>query len=263
MVQKNLFYLVSALGLIVLLTTPVLAHFGMIIPSGNIVTQKKKEVDLTLLFAHPFEGIGMDLVKPRSFSMLVDGKKTDLLPLLEETTAMNHQAWHMTLPIKRPGVYRFAMEPAPYWEEGEDIYIIHYTKTVISAYGGDNDWDAAMELPTEIIPLLRPFGNYAGNLFTGKVLLNGSPVPHSEIEVEFYNRDRQFDAPSEHHITQVIKADSEGVFSFTCPWKGWWGFSALNEADYRLKGPDDTNKSVELGAVLWIYLDSPMGGSSK
>ncbi len=39
--------------------------------------------------------------------------------------------------------------------------------------------------------------------------------------------------------------------------------SALNEADYQLKGPDGTAKNVELGAVLWLYLDSPMGGSSK
>jgi len=33
------------------------------------------------------------------------------------------------------------------------------------------------------------------------------------------------------------------------------GFSALNEADYTLKNPKGEAKAVELGAVLWIYMD--------
>ena len=97
--------------------------------------------------------------------------------------------------------------------------------------------------------------NYAGNSFTGQVLLKGQPVSGAEVEIEFYNQNNTLNPPSDYHITQVIKTDTNGVFSFTCPLAGWWGFAALNEADYQLKDPEGKDKNVELGAVLWIYLD--------
>ncbi len=242
-------------GLVAGTSVPAMAHFGMVIPSGNIVTQEKKSVDLTLSFSHPFEIIGMDLDKPAAFYVVRDGKKTDLLDTLQPATVMDHKAWQTTYRVKRPGVYQFVMEPRPYWEPAEDLSIIHYTKTIVAAYGADEGWDEPVGLPTEIVPLLRPFGNYAGNSFTGQVLMNGKPVPHAEVEVELYNRDHSLQAPSDYHVTQVIKADQNGIFTFTCPRAGWWGFAALNEADYTVPDPDGNAKPVELGAVLWIYLD--------
>jgi cobalt/nickel transport protein len=242
-------------GLLAGSSTLATAHFGMVIPSENIVSQQKKTVDLSLSFSHPFELIGMDLVKPKSFYVIADGKQTDLLDTLQEKPVMDHNGWQTTYTVKRPGVYQFAMEPQPYWEPAEDVSIIHYTKTVIAAFGDDEGWDKPAGLPTEIIPQLRPFGNYAGNSFSGKVLMNGQPVPYAEIEVELYNRDGKYTAPSDYHVTQVVKADASGIFSFTCPVAGWWGFAALNEADYTLKNPQGEEKGVELGAVLWIYLN--------
>jgi cobalt/nickel transport protein len=53
-------------------------------------------------------------------------------------------------------------------------------------------------------------------------------------------------------VTQVVLTDSEGNFSFAPPVPGWWGFAALNDADYKLKeGAED--KDVELGGILWLY----------
>ncbi|MCF6291644.1 MAG: DUF4198 domain-containing protein [Desulfobacterales bacterium] len=242
-------------GLLLAAANQALAHFGMVIPSRNIVTQAKKSVQLTLSFSHPFESIGMDLARPEKFYVLKDGKRTDLLGSLKETTVMDHRAWQTTFRVKRPGVYHFAMEPRPYWEPAEDLSIIHYTKTIVAAFGADEGWDRPMGLPTEIVPMLRPFGNYAGNSFTGKVLMGGRPVANAEVEVEFYNQDNSLAAPSDYHVTQVIKADGDGIFTFTCPRAGWWGFAALNQADYTLNNPKGEAKGVELGAVLWIYLD--------
>jgi cobalt/nickel transport protein len=238
------------------MTGEALAHFGMIIPSDNILEPKEKSVKLDLSFSHPFEIIGMDLVKPKAFFMVADDKKTDLLPALKETTVMNHASWTTEVPIKRPGVYTFVMEPTPYWEPAEDVSIIHYTKTLIAAFGDDQGWDEPVGIATEIVPLTRPFGNYAGNSFSGQVLLKGKPVPGAEVEVELYNKDKKFKAPSDYHVTQVVKADENGVFTFSCPQAGWWGFAALNEADYTIKDPEGNEKGVELGAVLWTYLDA-------
>ena len=43
------------------------AHFGMIIPSDSMVMQKdNRTVSLRMSFSHPFEGIGMEMVKPKT-----------------------------------------------------------------------------------------------------------------------------------------------------------------------------------------------------
>ncbi len=147
------------------------------------------------------------------------------------------------------------MEPKPYWEPSEEVFIIHYAKTVVAAFGSDEKWDEIVGLPTEIVPLMRPFGNYQGNTFIGQVLINGQPAPFAEVEVEFYNQGSTYTAPTPFHIMQVVKTDEKGVFSFTCPMAGWWGFAALITADYTLPGPSGEPKEVELGAVLWVYMD--------
>lgn len=232
------------------------AHFGMVIPDQPLITQKQKSSTISLSFSHPFESIGMDLDKPAQFTVTTNGKTTDLLPALQPSRTMGHGSWNLTYSFKRPGVYKFVMEPSPYWEPGEDLSIIHYTKTIVPAFGDDQGWDQPVGLPTEIVPLLRPFGNYVGNSFTGQVLVNGTPLAGAEVEVEYYNRDNVLKAPSDYHVTQVIKADPNGIFTFTCPLAGWWGFAALTEADYTLKSPKGEDKIVELGAVLWTFFDS-------
>ncbi len=236
-------------------TIDALAHFGMVIPSKNIVDPAQRTVGLTLAFSHPFEGIGMDLPKPNAFYMVHGDKKTDLLTNLQQTEVMGKMAWSTKIAIKRPAVYQFIMEPTPYWEPAEDLFIIHYTKTLIAAFGREEGWDEPVGLATEIVPLSRPFANYAGNTFTGQVLLNGKPVAFAEVEVEYYNQGKAGKAPSDYHITQVVKADDNGIFNFSCPEAGWWGFAALNEADYTLKTSAGEEKGVELGAVIWVYLD--------
>jgi len=242
-------------GLLLATAGHSLAHFGMVIPSANTATAERKSVGLTLSFSHPFESKGMNLARPDRFYIVKDGQTTDLLDTLTPTRVMEHEAWQTSYRFKRPGVYTFVMVPKPYWEPAEDLSIIHYTKTVVAVFGADEGWDKPLGLPTEIVSLLRPFGNYAGNTFTGQVLLRGKPVPGAEVEVEYYNRDGSLVAPGDYHVTQVVKADNDGIFSFTCPLAGWWGFAALNEADYTLKDPAGAEKPVELGGVLWVYFD--------
>jgi cobalt/nickel transport protein len=53
-------------------------------------------------------------------------------------------------------------------------------------------------------------------------------------------------------ITQTIKADGNGVFTYAAPVSGWWGFAALNPADFKLPHQGE-QKDVELGAVIWVY----------
>ena len=227
---------------------PSAAHFGMLIPSDSMVMpDENRTVHLKLSFSHPFEGAGMELAKPVVFDVVAHGEKQGLLDTLKETKVMGHNAWESLYQVKRPGVYMFYMEPEPYWEPAEDCYIVHYTKTVVTAFGDDEGWDEEIGLKTEIVPLSKPYGLYRGNVFQGIVKLDGKPVPFAEVEVEYYNADGKAKAPTDYMITQTIKADENGVFTYSTPRAGWWGFAALNTLEKKMNGKD-----VEIGAVIWV-----------
>jgi cobalt/nickel transport protein len=232
---------------------PASAHFGMVIPSDSMIMQgEETEIGLDLLFWHPFEDQGMDLAKPARFAVLANGTLQDLSGSLEPARRGDHRTWSARYAIKRPGVYMFFMEPQPYWEPSEDCYIVHFTKAVVTAFGDDGGWDREIGLRTEIVPLSKPFGLYAGNVFQGIVKVDGKPVPHAEVEIEHYNREGLYTAPTDYMVTQAVKADGNGVFTYGVPKPGWWGFSALNTADFKIRH-EGQEKDVEIGAVIWVY----------
>ena len=232
--------------------TPAAAHFGMIIPSDSMVmAEDKRNIQLQLSFSHPFESVGMELALPKTFVVIASGKRVDLRESLQTATVMDHRAWRADYKFTRPGVYVFYMEPEPYWEPAEDCFIVHHTKTVVTAFGDDEGWDRELGLKTEIVPLAKPFWLYAGNVFQGIVKMDGKPMPYATVEVEYYNRDRKVTAPTDYMVAQTIKADGNGVFTYAVPSEGWWGFAALNTADYELEH-NGKSKEVELGAVIWI-----------
>ena len=254
MKKGMLFTVLCILGLVA--AGPALAHFGMVIPSDQMVMQgEDTNVKVDLMFWHPFEGIGMELAKPAKFAVVANGKETDLLGDLKSTKTKGHQTWATSYRVTRPGVYMFYMVPRPYWEPGEDCYIVHYTKTVVTAFGDDEGWDKELGLKTEIVPLSKPYGLYAGNVFQGIVKVDGKPVPHAEVEVEYFNKDAKYTAPTDYMVAQTLKADQNGVFTYAAPKAGWWGFAALNTSDTKMKH-DGQEKDVEVGAVLWVeFLD--------
>ena len=77
-------------------------------------------------------------------------------------------------------------------------------------------------------------------------------MPFSEVEVEYYNESGSLKAPAPPYVTQVIKADAAGVFTYAMPKAGWWGFAALNTDTKKMKGPDGKEKDIEIGAVIWV-----------
>ena len=248
---------VAALVLVLGFSGSALAHFGMVIPSASTVEdQSGAAISLELSFSHPMEMVGMPLDKPKVFQVVADGQAQDLLGTLKATKIMDNNAWKADYAVKKPGVYQFVMEPQPYWEPAEDCFIIHYTKVYVAAFGEEEGWDEPVGLKTEIVPLTRPFGNYTGNVFQGQVLLQGKPVSNAEVEVEFYNKDNKYKAPNEYMVTQVVKADANGVFTCGIPFAGWWGFAALNTADEKMPH-EGKEKDVELGAVLWLEFVDP------
>ena len=157
---------------------PVGAHFGMLIPSKATVSQSDpKTLEVQISFSHPFEMNGMDMAKPKAFGVMAGSSKEDLLGTLKPIQVMGKAAWSAQYSIKKPGVYIFYVDPEPYWEPAEDTFIMHYTKVVVPAFGDEEGWDKEVGQKIEIVPLTRPFGLYAGNVFQGIVKVDGKPLP--------------------------------------------------------------------------------------
>ena len=246
-----------AFGLMCFATSSAFAHFGMVIPSqSNVMESTDANMTLSLKFWHPFENRGMNLEKPAAFQVYTNDQAENLLPALEQKQEQGMTTWQASYTVKRPGLYTFVMTPQPYFESAEDCFIVHITKAYVSAFGGDDNWDAPLGLKAEITPLANPNALYAGNLFQGRVLQNGKPVAGVAVEVEWYPGELlQGNAPSENMVTQTIKADDAGIFSFVAPREGWWGFAALLEDDQKIMF-EGVEKDVEIGAVSWIYFHS-------
>lgn len=252
--KKNIIHL--ALGSLAVSFWPLAAeaHFLELIPSTDIVgAGSARKVEMDLRFSHPMEnGPAMEMAKPDQYFVVHGGEKQDLLPTLRPQKVDGKSAYTSTYSITTPGDYVFAVAPAPYWEPAEQKMIIHYTKVVVNGFGDESGWDEPVHFPVEIDPLVRPYGTWTGNVFRGMVKHNGKPVPLAEVEVEYLNTDKKVDIPADPFITQVIKADLFGVFTYAMPKAGWWGFAALVEGDSLMENPEGKKVDVELGGLTWI-----------
>jgi len=254
-IKKGLF--VSCIAALSAFSGVASAHFQMIIPSDDMLKQgESRKLNLDVQFWHPFEGIGMSMASPVQFGVLANGKKLDLLGKLkarkyQDLNGDMFDGFKANYSFRKPGDHIFYVEPKPYWEPAEESFIIHYTKVIVNAFGMEQGWDEAVGFKTEIMPLTRPYGLYTNNIFQGVVMLNGKPAPFTEVEVEYYNTETKVQPEADPMITQVVKSDANGVFTYAMPKAGWWSFAALNEDDKTMTH-DGKEYPVEIGAVIWV-----------
>ena len=158
---------VAAAGLLMALafSVPAMAHFQTIYtPEAALV--KGGKIPLALVFTHPFEaGHTMDMGKPEQFFVICTRgenkpKKMDLLGTLKPITwtslTNSGAAWETTYSA-RGGDHIFCLIPEPYWEEGDGFYIKQNTKVIINVGGEPGAWMEPVGLPTEIVPLAKPY----------------------------------------------------------------------------------------------------------
>ncbi|WP_246657496.1 DUF4198 domain-containing protein [Cohaesibacter sp. CAU 1516] len=250
----------SLIAATMLLSSAAQAHFQLAYtPEVNL--EKAGNVPFKLIFWHPMEnGHAMDMGKPNAFFAVFKDKKIDLMDSLKPITFKGESneaaAFEGTLKAKRNGDYIVVVEPAPYYEGSEDIYIQQITKSYINKGGIPTNWNEPVGLKTEIVPLNKPTNILAGSTFTGRVLTNGKPVAGAEIEIEYLSAepDMETNAATEPKAggmpggAIVALSDDNGYFSFGIPKAGFWGFAALGS------GPDTEHEGKELSqdAVIWI-----------
>ncbi|MFM1920807.1 MAG: hypothetical protein RLZZ303_2441 [Candidatus Hydrogenedentota bacterium] len=255
------------------------AHFQMIHLPAGAFGEDVSEAPLTLLFAHPFSGGEvMDMGKgldgqphpPQAFGVMHRGEKVDLLEYLKPLdfgpSDAQRRGFRVPFKFRGMGDYVFYCDPGYYWEPGEDIFIRHYTKTIVNRIGQATDWKNPVGFPVEIMPLVKPYALWAGNVFRGRVvkLVDGKPMPLADtlVEVEYLNHEVGENAfangprvtpPNGAFETQQIRTDANGEFVYGLPFGGWWGFAALVDGDEKVPGPDGEEKEVELGGLLWVW----------
>lgn len=226
------------------------AHFQEMIPSTDIVPDEgDRTVHVSMVFTHPVEGgPTMDMGQPTAFGVMTNGRMVDLRSSLQQRSVNGKRAYEAAYTFKSPGDYVFYLQPAPYWDPAEKLYLIHYTKVVVD-FGAGDTWDQTVGAPMEIRPLTRPYGLWTGNLFRGVALKDGKPLPDARVEIEWVN-DSGLKMPSDPFTTQIVKTDQNGIFAYAIPRAGWWGFNAITQG--KTIGADGKAADAELGGTIWV-----------
>jgi len=248
------------------------AHF-IVMYTPQTALLRGEDLPFHLVFTHVFAGgptMGME--KPGRFyyvrkqGMGYGSEEVDLLEYLEpidwHTEDSTVQAWKANIPrsaVRSLGDYQFVLEPTPYLEESEGLYIQQFSKVMVNVGGVPGNWAETLGLPAEIEALNKPYANWTGAVFRGMVLSEGIPVPFTQVEVEYLNHpldtaNNKFvekgliNAPHPSLEAMVILTNEFGEFSFAMPKAGWWGFAALSI------GPEREYKGMPLSqdAILWV-----------
>lgn len=253
------------------MSLPAQAHF-MMVYTPEIAKEKGGDMDFRLVFTHPAEaGHTMDMGGAQEFYALYQrgdnkAKKIDLKGYLKEIDWTNPESkgkgFEAMIPrklVRSMGDYTFVFKPGYYFEKEEGIYMQQITKLVANVGGIPGNWAEPAGLPCEIVPLIKPYGLWTGNVFKARVLSQGKPVAGAEVEVEFMSHmpdlkanamhaKSSVDYPHDAFVTQTIFTDSEGYITFGIPKAGWWGFAALGV------GPETEHKGKEMSqdAVIWV-----------
>lgn len=239
------------------------AHFQLLY-TPDLLRSKGGEISLKLPFTHPAaSGHVMSVDKPQAFYMIKKGKKTDLIDTISDiewaSSVDKGHAYQADVRLRGLGDYVFIVQPSPYFEVEEDLYIQQLTKTVVNVGNLPTDWNKDFGLTAEIVPLTKPYAIYEGGIFSAVVKSKGKAVPFAAVEVEFMNYLPEMDKnqfsktptmtpPAEVFVTQTIYADANGTFHFSLLKAGQWGFAALGIGEEKTyKG-----KTLSQDAVIWV-----------
>lgn len=240
---------------------PAQAHFQTLYTSDLTVTGTM-DLPLKAIFWHPFiGGPNVDMPLPLEAFAINRGERIDLLETFEEIAFEGPEnsalAYDLTLPVTRAGDYVTVVVGDLYFDESSDLYVQQFTKTIVNASGLPTDWNQPVGLPTEIVPMTKPYNVMAGSTFTGRLLSDGKPLHNYEIEIVYLSTEPDMNtnvaASSTTRAPQggtlVATTDENGVFTIGLPRAGFWGFGALG-AGPQYRHEDGTYMSQD--AILWV-----------
>ncbi|MAM70344.1 MAG: nickel transporter [Gammaproteobacteria bacterium] len=248
------------------------AHF-VVMYTPQTALLRASDVPMHIVFTHVFAGgPTYDMEMPERFYYTYQQgafsfpEEVDLKPYLEEIEWHDGdrtlKAWRADIPrdvMRSLGDYQIVIEPEPYWEEEEGLYIQQFSKVMVNVGGVGGNWLQSLGLPAEIQALNKPYANWTGGVFRGVVLSEGLPVPFTQVEVEYMNHPPNLDenmfqeeplieAPHPSLEAIIISTNEFGEFSFAMPKAGWWGFAALTVGPER----ELNGEFLSQDAILWV-----------
>ncbi|MDR1777528.1 MAG: DUF4198 domain-containing protein [Desulfovibrio sp.] len=226
-----------------------------------------EEVDILIAMMRPFSQSCYDMDMPELFAVLryddamplvngvLQGERRDLLGDVEEIRYQDKKAWGANVALEKPGLYQFSIDSRPWWDAPSERFLQHYVKTMLPVHGVERGWDTPLGQRLEILPLTRPFGLISPALFSGRVLQNGEALTGVSVRMTRVNTDRVSVRTGWQKELAAV-SDNAGQFAFVVNQPGWWCCLAQTPGD-PLKGPDGAPRPLEIGAILWFYVDAP------
>lgn len=247
------------LMLLGLAVSPASGHFSMLLPDKHSV-KKGETVAFTYQWGHPFEHQLFDAPQPQALDVTTpDGKRIDLLKSIERTTLPGAEgkkvtAYRFRFTPEERGDYTFLLRTPPFWMEEDKEFLNDFVSVVVHVQA-----EKAREEPVfanVITPLTRPYGLRPGMVFQAELPIlkrpetGPRPLP---VEIERYNPAPPKELPPEEYITRTVRADPNGVFTFTLTEPGWWCMTGQWQSGK--KEHKGISYPLRQRATLWVFVD--------
>jgi cobalt/nickel transport protein len=251
---------VRAIGVLAALaigTTPVVAHYNMLLLSSPSV-KKGEEVTLLYQWGHPFEHQLFDAPMPQSLVVIApDGKKTELTKMMAKIGVQSSDekriGFRARFTPEQRGDHIFVLRTPPIWMEEEHEFYEDTVKVVLHVQA-QKGWDQPTSPPFEFVPLTRPYGLLPGSAFQAQGLYEANPLSGVLVEVERYNETPPKELPADEFITHTVKTDPNGVVTCTLPEAGWWCLTAQQRTKIT-KDRDGKKYPVRRRTTFWLFVD--------
>ena len=202
-------------------------------------------------------GAVFDMAEPREFFLVHRGTRTDLRPRLSRCIArgaLNEAlAWETRLPLDQPGDHLLVTLPEPHWDADARVHVQQIATACVRLGPSGSDWTTSIGLAAEIVPDPGASDLSPGGMLAGRVLAEGSPVPHAALEIECVEADALAGRRVRGGIWILATADRSGRFRVRMPHAGLWAVAARGVGARQWPGP----RPLRQDAVLWVRVTAP------
>ena len=250
------------------LVWPAQAYFLVLVqengPGYAFVGEK---VQWLLFRGEPFQGVVRDLLPPKAFMFLPNGKREpvalSIVNIKDYATGKERRGYRPHYTPTQKGDYYLCLVSTPAFVQETGEVWQEYTKVALHVTT-ETAWQRPVGLKAEIIPLTRPYGLESGALFRGRLVYQGKPVKDALIQATLYHgvfipskalpsvQKGQIDAA---RMYLSVRTDQNGLFALGLNQPGWWLISARLPQGYTTLGGQKF--PLILRASLWLYVFPP------
>ncbi len=227
------------------------AHYPMLIGDRSpLMDQRGGTVNLTYGLGELHNGVLVDARKPdwvRGYTF--DGGDFELTDKIEVRGKLSNIKYRS----RRIGDTWIVAHVPMSWSKHDSTFTETTARTVIHQ-GLSRGWETPLGLPLEIVPLIQPYGLFAGEIFRFEVLLKGKPLKNAKIFAEkYYEKPLVEPYPDAALLTRTSRTDSNGIATVNLHSPGWWVLFINHEMDEMEKNGQAGIATLQ--DAIWIHVD--------